>query len=49
MAKKIDPNEPLTRRELEIVFMRYFQDLCDPEVAERLGVQLNQVKYRLRA
>ena len=47
MAKKIDPNEPLTRLELDIVFMRYFQDLCNPEVAERLGLQLNQVKYRI--
>jgi len=47
MAKKIDPNEPLTRRELDIVFMRYFQGMCNPEVAERLGLQLNQVEYRI--
>jgi len=47
MAKKTDPNEPLTRRELDIVFMRYFEGLCDPEVAERLGLQLNQVEYRI--
>jgi len=48
MAKKIDPNEPLTRRELDIVFMRYFQGLCNPEVAERLGLQLNHIKYTLK-
>ena len=47
MAQKTDPNEPLTRRELEIVFMRYFEGLCAPEVAERLGLQLNQVEYRI--
>jgi len=47
MAKKIDPNEPLTKLELDIVFMRYFQDMCNPEVAERLGLKLNQVKYRI--
>jgi len=27
--------------------MRYFQGLCNPEVAEKLGLQLNQVKYRI--
>ena len=47
MAKKIDPNESLTRLELDIVFMRYFEGLCNPEVAERLGLQLNQVEYRI--
>jgi hypothetical protein len=47
MAKKIDPNEPLTKLELDIVFLRYFQGLCNPEVAEKLGLQLNQVKYRI--
>ncbi len=47
MAKKIDPNEPLTKLELDIVFLRYFQGLCSPEVAEKLGLQLNQVKYRI--
>ena len=47
MAKKIDPNEPLTKLELDIVFLRYFQGLCNPEVAEKLGLQLNQVKHRI--
>ena len=47
MAQKTDPNEPLTRCELDIVFMRYFEGLCNPEVAERLGLQLNQVEYRI--
>jgi len=47
MSKKTDPNEPLTRGELDIVFMRYFEGLCAPEVAERLGLQLNQVECRI--
>jgi len=32
MAQKTDPNEPLTRGELDIVFMRCFEGLCAPEV-----------------
>ena len=47
MAKKTDPNEQLTRRELDIVFIRYFQGLKKPEVAKRLGLKLNQVKYTI--
>jgi len=38
----------LTRTEREIVRMRYFDGLLCKEIADKLGLTVHQVKYRLR-
>lgn len=48
MAKMIDPNKPLTQLELNIVNMRYFEGLRSSEIAERLGIELENVKDKLQ-
>jgi DNA-directed RNA polymerase specialized sigma24 family protein len=48
MAKMIDPNKPLTQLELDIVFLRYHEALPSSEIAERLGIELEKVKDKLK-
>jgi DNA-directed RNA polymerase specialized sigma24 family protein len=48
MAEMIDPNKPLTQLELDIVYMRYFEGLHSSEIAERLGIEPEKVKDKLK-
>ena len=48
MVKMINPNTPLTQLELDIVYLRYFEDLPSSEIAEQLGVELEKVKDKLK-
>ena len=48
MAKMIDPNKPLTRLELDIVYLRYYEGLHSWEIAEQLGIELEKVKDKFK-
>ncbi len=48
-SKKDTIDKPLTRSELNIVYMKYFEGLDDLEVAKRLGLQLDQVKGKIKS
>ena len=42
----MSPGDPLTVREFDCVRLRYFEGLTSREIAERLGLTLDQVRYR---
>jgi hypothetical protein len=44
----IDPNKPLTRLELDIVYLRYYEGLHSSEIAEQLGIELEKVKDKFK-
>ena len=48
MVKMIDPHTPLTQLELDIVYLRYFEDLPSSEIAEQLGIELEKVKDKMK-
>jgi hypothetical protein len=48
MAKMTDLNKRLTQLVLDIVYLRFFEELPSSEIAEQLDIELERVKYKLK-